>query len=75
MALSSPLLQGPLGFAAGWPDDRFDRRVGVTTAATVAPSSRRVSANQESFRVDDLIGWLREAIAPLSTTSPGRSPA
>lgn len=53
---------------SGLVDERFDRRVGATNAVTVALSSRRVSANQEPFHVDDLIGWLREAVTPPTST-------
>jgi hypothetical protein len=62
---------------SGLVDQRFDRRVGVTSAATVALSSRAVTANGEPLRVDDLIAWAREAIEPTSTqtSAPTIEPA
>jgi hypothetical protein len=49
-------------------DQRFDRPVPAMLVGTVAPSSRRVTANSEPLHVDALIGWLREALEPPTPT-------
>jgi hypothetical protein len=48
-------------------DGRFDRRVPHALVGTIAPSSRRVTANSEPLQVDRLVGWLRESIEPPIT--------
>jgi hypothetical protein len=54
---------------SGQADGRFDRAPGMAIVGTVAQSSRRRTANNEPLRVDELVGWLREALEP----PPGRA--
>jgi hypothetical protein len=49
---------------SGIDDGRWDRRPGVTTAGTVAPSSARRTANSEALRVDEVLSYARELIEP-----------
>jgi hypothetical protein len=49
-------------------DQRFDRPAPTMLTASVAPSSRRVTANGEALQVDALVGWLREALEPPTST-------
>jgi hypothetical protein len=52
-------------------DQRYDRPALAMLVGTVAPSSRRVTANNEPLHVDSLVGWLRESLEPpTSTPSP-----
>jgi hypothetical protein len=53
---------------SGVEDGRFDRRPPQMLVGTVAPSSRRATANSEPLAVPDLVAWLRESIEP--TASP-----
>jgi hypothetical protein len=52
--------------ASGRADGRWDRRVPVMVAGTVAVSSRSRTANNEPLRVDELVGYLREALEPAT---------
>ena len=54
-------------FAASWvrgalDDDRWDRQPRAMLVGSVAPSSRRLTANNEPIAVPDLVGYLRESI-------------
>jgi hypothetical protein len=62
--------------AAAWirsalEDGRWDRRAPAMLEATVAQSSRRVTANSEPLRVPEIVGYLREAVeAPTPIATP-----
>jgi hypothetical protein len=49
---------------AGLSDDRWDRRVPTMAVGGVARSSQRRTANGEALRVNELIGFLHEAVQP-----------
>jgi hypothetical protein len=54
---------------SGQADGRFDRRPGAMVVGSVAPSSRRVTANSEPLHVDALISYLRESIVEPERTA------
>jgi hypothetical protein len=54
---------------SGSADGRWDRRP-PTPLLGIAPSSRRMTANGEPLRVEQLVGFLRETVTP-----PTRAPA
>jgi hypothetical protein len=49
-------------------EKRFDRPAPTMVIGTIAPSSRRVTANSAPLHVPDLITWLREALEPPTPT-------
>jgi hypothetical protein len=55
---------------SGVADDRFDRQPGAMLTASVAPSSRRVTANSEALNRGQLLAYAAELIDPPPTPAP-----
>jgi hypothetical protein len=51
-------------------DDRFDRPPRQMLAGSIAPTSRRLTANHEPLTAAELFGFVSELVEPPSTSTP-----